>query len=492
MRKSLFRKYLLLISVIVFGSFIIMGAIFFVSMSNYWVGDKLDNLKENVETIAAYVGNKTVKTADNSYELPVEAQTFAVAFSQSAQADVFIAGKDGTIIFCSEQTNCNHIGKKVPEVTMAVAMKGAYNGVGKLGGLYSEEHYVVGTPLYFLEDTGENKVIGAAFIASSAGSFTMFKQDMIRIFIFAAIFATLISFAAASIMSYRMVLPLREMSAAAANFGKGDFSRRVRVVRDDEVGELAVAFNNMASSLASGESMRRSFIANVSHELKTPMTTIAGFIDGILDGTIPPEKQKQYLTIVSSEIKRLSRLVRSMLDLSRIDSGELKIHQIRFDLRETMFNTMISFEQLIEDKDIHVAGLDEMESVFVDGDPDLLHQVVYNLVENAVKFVDKGGRISVALTEDEKRVTVKISNTGPGITPDDLPLIFDRFYKTDKSRSMDKNGMGLGLYLVKTIIQLHGGDISVQSVQGQETTFLFWIPKKSDSAKNHLKGQGGK
>ena len=221
-------------------------------------------------------------------------------------------------------------------------------------------------------------------------------------------------------------------------------------------------------------------------------TTIAGFIDGILDGTIPPEKQKQYLTIVSSEIKRLSRLVRSMLDLSRIDSGELKIHQIRFDLRETMFNTMISFEQLIEDKDIHVAGLDEMESVFVDGDPDLLHQVVYNLVENAVKFVDKGGRISVALTEDEKRVTVKISNTGPGITPDDLPLIFDRFYKTDKSRSMDKNGMGLGLYLVKTIIQLHGGDISVQSVQGQETTFLFWIPKKSDSAKNHLKGQGGK
>ncbi len=483
MRKSLFRKYLVLISVIVFCSFIIMGGVFFVSMSDYWVGDKLDTLKDNVEVISRYVGSKTIKKADNSYELPVEAQTFAIAFSQSAQADVFITGKDGAIIFCSEQTGCGHVGQVVPEATMAAAIKGSYNGVGRLGGIYREEHYVVGTPLTFLEDNGEKNVIGAAFIASSAESFTMFRKDMLRNFIFAAIFATFISFAAASIMSYRMVLPLREMSAAAANFGKGDFSRRVRVVRNDEVGELAVAFNNMASSLSAGESMRRSFVANVSHELKTPMTTIAGFIDGILDGTIPPEKQKQYLSIVSSEIKRLSRMVRSMLDLSRIDSGELKLHRIRFDLRETVFNTIIPFEQLIEDKNIRIAGLDEMESVFVDGDPDLLHQVIYNLVENAVKFVDENGRIAVNLQENEKRVLVEISNTGPGIAPDDLPLIFDRFYKTDKSRSMDKNGMGLGLFLVKTIIQLHGGDISVHSVQNQDTTFSFWLPKPAGAGK---------
>ncbi len=483
MRKSLFRKYMVLISVIVFGSFIIMGGIFFVSMSDYWVGDKLSNLKDNVETISAFVGSKTVKKADNSYELPVEAQTFAVAFSQSSRADIFIAGKDGAIIFCSEQSSCDHIGKTVPTEMMAAAMKGEYNGVGKLGGIYPAEHYVVGTPLAFLENSGESKVIGAAFIASSAESFTQFKKDMLRIFLFAAVFATIISFAAASIMSYRMVLPLREMSAAAANFGKGDFTRRVRIIRDDEVGELAVAFNNMASSLAAGESVRRSFIANISHELKTPMTTIAGFIDGILDGTIPPEKQNQYLSIVSSEIKRLSRLVRSMLDLSRIDSGEMKIHRVRFDIRETIFNTVISFEQLIEDKQIHILGLDEIESVFVEGDPDLLHQVLYNLTENAVKFVDEGGKITFSLTQDDRRVTVKVNNTGPGIAPDELPMIFDRFYKTDKSRSRDKNGMGLGLYLVKTIVQIHGGDIAVKSVQNEYTEFEFWLPGPSGTGK---------
>ena len=504
MRKSLFRKYLLLISVIVFGSFIIMGAIFFVSMSNYWVGDKLDNLKENVETIAAYVGNKTVKTADNSYELPVEAQTFAVAFSQSAQADVFIAGKDGTIIFCSEQTNCNHIGKKVPEVTMAVAMKGAYNGVGKLGGLYSEEHYVVGTPLYFLEDTGENKVIGAAFIASSARSFTMFKQDMIRIFIFAAIFATLISFAAASIMSYRMVLPLREMSAAAANFGKGDFSRRVRVVRDDEVGELAVAFNNMASSLASGESMRRSFIANVSHELKTPMTTIAGFIDGILDGTIPEEKRDRYLKIVSDEIKRLSRLVKTMLDLSRIDSGKLKVTPVNFDLTEVIGTVLLSFEQRIEVKDIRITGLEDCPRMNVTADYDLIGQVCYNLLDNAVKFTNEGGEIRVELRRDEGRTYCTVHNTGVGIPAEEMPHVFERFYKSDKSRSLDKNGVGLGLYIVKTVIGLHHGEIVVRSVAGEYCEFSFWLPdppseekkpegRKSEGKKSDArKGEGRK
>ena len=273
------------------------------------------------------------------------------------------------------------------------------------------------------------------------------------------------------------------MSAAAKSFGDGDFSIRVPVTSNDEIGQLATAFNNMADSLSGSESMNRSFVANVSHELKTPMTTIAGFIDGILDGTIPPERQSHYLHIVSDEVKRLSRLVRTMLNLSRIDNGELKLRPNDFDISETVLSTVLTFEKSIDEKKIDIRGLDTLQPMQVHGDEDLLHQVVYNLVENAVKFTNTGGYISFNVSDSIDRIVVTIENSGSGIQSDELPLVFEKFYKTDKSRSQDKNGMGLGLYLVRTIIKLHGGDISVSSVVNEYTRFSFYIPKPQEAPK---------
>lgn len=274
------------------------------------------------------------------------------------------------------------------------------------------------------------------------------------------------------------------MSAAAKAFGNGDFSIRVPDDRDDEIGELGHAFNNMANSLSDSEGMRRSFIANVSHELKTPMTTIAGFIDGILDGTIPPERQNYYLKIVSDEVKRLSRLVRSMLNLSRIDSGELKINPVNFDLTDTVFQTVLTFEQKIDEKKIEIRNLENAIPMTVYGDQDLLHQVIYNIVENAVKFTNEGGYISFTLADSIDRACLSIENSGMGIAAEDLPRVFDRFYKTDKSRSRDKNGLGLGLFLCKTILKLHGGDITVSSVENEYCRFDLYIPKPVNNQKN--------
>ena len=273
------------------------------------------------------------------------------------------------------------------------------------------------------------------------------------------------------------------MSAAAKSFGDGDFSIRVPVTSNDEIGQLATAFNNMADSLSGSESMNRSFVANVSHELKTPMTTIAGFIDGILDGTIPPERQSHYLHIVSDEVKRLSRLVRTMLNLSRIDNGELKLRPNDFDISETVLSTVLTFEKSIDEKKIDIRGLDTLQPMQVHGDEDLLHQVVYNLIENAVKFTNTEGYISFNVSDSIDRIVVTIENSGSGIQSDELPLVFEKFYKTDKSRSQDKNGMGLGLYLVRTIIKLHGGDISVSSVVDEYTRFSFYIPKPQEPPK---------
>ena len=256
----------------------------------------------------------------------------------------------------------------------------------------------------------------------------------------------------------------------------------VKVKGKDEVAQLGEALNGMAVSLSSVEMMRRSFIANVSHELKTPMTTIAGFIDGMLDGTIPKEKQAQYMKIVSDEVKRLSRLVRSMLDLSRIDSGELKMTTTQLDLTEVVLGVLLASEQRIEKKNLSITGVEDCEPTQVRGDYDLLNQVLYNLLDNAIKFTNEGGNIHIHLHREGGRAYVNIRNTGEGIPPDEMPQIFERFYKSDRSRSLDKNGVGLGLYIVHTVIRLHGGEITVRSVQGEYTEFSFWIPENSENA----------
>ena len=221
--------------------------------------------------------------------------------------------------------------------------------------------------------------------------------------------------------------------------------------------------------------MRRSFVANVSHELRTPMTSIAGFVDGILDGTIPREEQSKYLRIVSDEVKRLSRLVRSMLNLSRIEAGELKINSTQFNVVETICQTVFSFEQAIEQKQLDIRGLDT-DKVMVEADADLVHQVVYNLTENAVKFVNPGGYLEFSFHVEGGMTYVGIKNSGEGLSKEEIPKVFDRFYKTDRSRGIDKNGVGLGLYIVRSIITLHGGDIIVRSVQGEYTEFVFSVP----------------
>ena len=266
------------------------------------------------------------------------------------------------------------------------------------------------------------------------------------------------------------------MSEAAKAMAKGDFSRRIPVTSDDEIGELAMAFNGMSNSLSRLEEARKSFIANVSHEMRTPMTTIGGFIDGIIDGTIPPDKQDYYLKIVSEEIKRLSRMVQSMLNLSRLESSGFVLKEESFDFREQILGIVIGQEQRIEEKNINIEGLDSLPSVIINADKDLIYQVVYNLLDNAIKFVEKGGTISFSLDVDSYGAEFSITNSGLGIPRADLPFIFDRFYKLDKSRASNKTSMGLGLYIVKTIIRNHGGTIKVESKENEFTRFSFVLP----------------
>lgn len=212
----------------------------------------------------------------------------------------------------------------------------------------------------------------------------------------------------------RILSPVKEMTLAAKRFGEGDFSEKVNISDQNEMGYLANTLNDMASSLEAIEENRKSFISNVSHELRTPMTTIGGFVDGILDGTIPESQHKQYLRTVSEEINRLARLVRSMLNISKYEAGELELQTEVFDLTSLTIRTVLLFEKRIEAKHIDIRGLDAGR-FFVNADEDLAQQVIYNLTENAVKFVDEGGYISYDFRKDDKFVYAVIRNSGEGL-----------------------------------------------------------------------------
>jgi signal transduction histidine kinase len=335
---------------------------------------------------------------------------------------------------------------------------------------------------YFYKIQGEGNV--KAIIMVSSPDITITDNDLTAQMIKTIISVSLWIFLAALISVYfiseRIVEPLKQISTAATNFAKGKFDSRVRVTGHDEVAELAGTFNNMADSLARLEEMRSTFLANVSHDLRTPMTTISGFVDGILDGTIPEEKHSYYLAIISSEVRRLSRLVSSLLQLSRMEAGETKLKMSDFNLSEKARQVLISFESKIDAKKLEIE-FNSDEDLFVNADTDAMHQVIYNLIDNAIKFTPESGTISITinplvLDKRTKKAVVSVRNTGPGIPAEEIPFLFDRFYKSDRSRGLDKTGTGLGLYIAKTTLRNHGEDIKVKSEPGKYTEFTFTLP----------------
>lgn len=488
MKKTLFRKYLKITSLIILVSFLCLGSVMVVFVSRYWNMERRELLLQNAHGVSNIAATSLLKEDKNTFTIDGNRmEEFVSAFSENIDACILVTDVDGKIVMSHNdvrlQANVDGTSTTLDkDILDYVIRNGQYYGKTDLGGYFGEKYGVAGVPIVVTNENGVETTIGAAFAASSLAAVTGFQAEVIKMFFLAGIAAFMVAFGVTWLYSYRMTRPLRTMCDATKSFAMGDFSVRVPVFSDDEVGELAKAFNQMAETLANSESMNRNFIANVSHELKTPMTTISGFIDGIIDGTIPPEKEQYYLGIVSTEVKRLSRLVKTMLDLSRIDSGKMVLRRARFDISNTIFVALLSFESKIDEKKIEIRGLEDSQPIFVDGDPDMIHQVLYNLLENAVKFTNVNGYIEIHAVEEPERVTVSIRNSGPGISPDDVKMIFDRFYKTDKSRSQDKNGMGLGLYIVKTMVQLHGGEIHVESVENEYTLFEFWIPNHSEKS----------
>ena len=472
--KTTFSRAFFPAAIILLAALLLVGSSFQLLMRSLMTQQSMGALKDNCATIsdlaAAYYTEGSLTTQEFFVNLSVATQV--------SGADAVICDSTGRLILCSDSPmGCHHQGMIIQESYLKkVFDRGMVSDVGLVQGLYEESRYVVGMPIL---STNAPQPVGLVIVSTPVTEALSLLDKLSDTYLLVSILVVLISVIVITVMARKQSSPLRDMAKAASDFGHGHLDARVSVDESSpqEVQELALAFNNMASSLQKSEYQRQEFVANVSHELKTPMTTISGYVDGMLDGTIPPERHDHYMTLVSQETKRLSRLVRSMLDISRMqDQKIIPPEQLsRFDLCECIGQVLITFEQKIVSKNLNIEVSFPEHTVYTWASQDAITQVVYNLVDNAVKFCPEGGSLTLSVHSSGNKLYITVGNDGNTIPAEELPLVFDRFHKLDKSRTRNQDGWGLGLYIVKTLICRHGEDISVTS-QNERTEFTFTLP----------------
>ncbi len=462
MKLKIFKRLFFTTSLVLFIALTFVFIIFSVAVNNTYMDERFEILEASCQSVV----NVLTDTDQSNDAVKISMNTVVTV----NDVDVFLADVNGKVVMCACDDACNHQNFVLDKRVLDSAATNGKIQLTNLGGLYDEMNYAVVNKCI----TESSKV----FYVVSVSPVVAVRDLLIMLlgmYALCALLPLVFMFVAEYTLVSRLTRPLKYLSVAARSIAKGDFSKRVPVISNDEIGELCLLFNRMTGSLSRTQSASKSFVANVSHELRTPMTTISGFIDGIIDGTIPEEKHAYYLNLVSQEVKRLTRLVHSMLSLAQLESDNARLNKTDFRLCDVILNTAVSMEQKIDEKNIQINGLQDMTETVISADKDLLHQVIYNLTDNAVKFTNENGTISFSLKRIEKNLVFSITNTGPNIPEKDLPHIFEKFYKTDKSRSSYKDSLGLGLYICKTVVELHGGKISAESAYGN-TCFTLSIP----------------
>lgn len=466
---SLYWRQFMLTAGMVVLTMALLGVSFYALSYNYTVSEKRQEMQDRAVLVAQLSVDYFTAGDDAERDQGDALRSLAGVASRMTDVDFLICDTTGSVLLT---TDADLAGKTVvvPEdITQTVlGSERLYEGRSTVG-VYEKKQFVVGVPM----TDADGNTLGLVLAVMNSAELMQMWRSFIALFFMTSAIILLLAFVASFVTSMRQIQPLTEMVKATRAYAGGDFDVRMQETGDcGEISELAASFNAMADSLQETERQRRDFIANVSHELKTPMTTIAGYTDGILDGTIPPENERQYLQIISDESRRLSRLVRRMLDVSQLQAIDPLREGKHFDICESMRRVLISMERKITDRNLDVEADIPEEPILVLGDKDMITQVIYNLLENATKFAREGSTLYLGVTTIDGKARVTVRNEGDTIPAEELPLLFERFHKSDKSRSEDKDGYGLGLYIVKTILEQHKEKISVTSEDGV-TAFSF-------------------
>ena len=480
MFKSVFSKYVTAFMLIILVSFLVVLIITATAIGRFSNDVKQDAVMNTADTSKLYFssllyssGAEDLSALDDRERAEAERMLDNIS-SNSSDVSTIVTDMNGNVVlsYICDGSGMDFAGEVPRALTDEISADELYFSEGDFSGLFSGANVLCGAVI----ENASGDACGYIFTCSDSIMMSELWELMFKIIMGSILWVLLAALIAVYFISERVIAPLRQISSAAKSFANGKFDVRVPVHGSDEVAELAETFNNMAESLDNYDNMRNTFMSNVSHDLRSPMTSIAGFIDGILDGVIPPEQHEYYLKVVSNEVHRLSRLVSSLLDLSRIQAGDRKFTMSRFDVCETAKRILISFEQKIDAKHLEVEVDMPEDRIYVNADSDAIYQVIYNLCHNAVKFSSEGGLLRLSITRIKgKKVLVEVYNEGQGISKEDLQYVFERFYKSDKSRGLDKSGAGLGLFISKTIIGAHGEKIWAESEYGKNCSFKFTL-----------------
>ena len=419
----------------------------------------------NLSTLSYVQRNATMK--------PIILRKIADIYTRY-NADIWIVSYDsGTVQYLDSSWNTSEsIATEPVKQQLSAIQQGDEIRVTGLFPELGDQIVTIGVPWMY----DDRYVVGAVLLHIPTKALRIGWGSVARQVLPQALIALVIGAVLAFFLAQSQIRPLKEINSAVREFTKGDLTRRVELNCGGELEELGDSINRMAAELSRLEDSRRSFVANVSHELRSPMTSMRGYVQAMLDGTIAREDMPRYLGIVMDETTRLTDLVRDLLDLSRLESGKFPLTKAPFDLNELIRRTLINFEGRIDEKRIEVVVEFESDQAWAMGDMSRISQVATNIIDNALKFMsdDGTGRLTVRTRREGREVRASIRNNGPQIGEADLPYIFDRFYKADKAHTSGQ-GTGLGLSICQRIMRQHGSEITVTSVPG-DTAFDFVLP----------------
>lgn len=471
MFKSIFGRMFWTYAVILMFLFSTLSVSLSALFSQFTERKQIESLSSVAKTIEEWAVTLQFEQNDE-----VSARAFSSilrSWSRFTDSDIVIVNRNGEVFEGNYQIT------SVPDRVMTCISKDAVEIFKTdFNGFYNNRVLSVAYPLHY-----KNAPVGAVVFNKSLPELHHDVMELLLIFLMSSLLSLVVSFAIIYIQAKKISKPIVNINKAAQNIAKGDFSERVEVTTRDEIGQLASTFNFMASAIEKSDTQKKRFISDVSHELRTPMTSISGFVQGMLDGTIREDERDDYLKIVRDESVRLTRLVNDMLEMSKMQSDTYKINISPFDINDLICSSLISLESKIEERNVDVEVDFRPEHLMTLGDKDQIKRVLINLIDNAIKFSLPDTKILIKTSVASGKAHVSVSNQGDKLDENDLKHIFDRFYKTDRSRACDRTGAGLGLSFVKNILRLHNQAITVKNEKTPDndsytTTFEFTLEIK--------------
>lgn len=474
MKHSLFLKFILTYAVFGFLSFFIIATFSSQMTLNHLTSERAESLYKEANYISTnFVRSYYSRSYDTDSLRTIHSQFQAL--DTYLGASIWLLNSDGSIQVDSDVSFSEDSSRPMSDFD-PTDMGNRYYMIGNFYDTFEEEMLSVAAPI-----TYNFRTRGYVLIHTPLSSIEHERDQLLNITYLTVLLVFLLSLLVLAVFTFTVYRPLMKITEAARQYAEGNFNYTVEIYEEDEIGQLSDTLNFMAQELRESDEYQKKFVANISHDFRSPLTSIKGYLEAILDGTIPPEMQEKYLNTVLMETERLNKLTSGLLALNSFDTKRNRLDITNFDINGVIKNTIASFEGQCRERRITIELLFDAKQQYVAADMGKIQQVMYNLLDNAIKFSPNGSVITIETTLRHEKVFISVKDEGIGIPKDSMKKIWERFYKTDASRGKDKRGTGLGLSIVKEIITSHGEHINAISTEGVGTEFIFTLPRVPES-----------